>query len=281
MNLLISINRFFALVYDTFRQLGRGRIWLVLGAFFLLNWLALYAHFKPFSPMFYGPMEFWVNLHGANIASGFFHYPGHFLVLPELFDYAKLLLGFLFEGAMLGLVALLFFNSFLQVKQSEVSPIRLVLSSWFQLMLGWLILNGLMLIVILYLPQILAVWLHGAPRRIAFYQFAVVPVIFAFLLSMFYFVFPLVAIYGDTVFYALRRSVTIFWKNPVTLLSLALIVVVSQSLVSLVAGRPDTIIEKFRPELIYWVLLAGLVFSCLATFFWMGTAVRFLIEEER
>jgi hypothetical protein len=41
-----------------------------------------------------------------------------------------------------------------------------------------------------------------------------------------------------------------------------------------------TIIEKFRPELVYWVLLAGLAVNALASFLWMGTAVRFLIDEE-
>ena len=57
-------------------------------------------------------------------------------------------------------------------------------------------------------------------------------------------------------------------------------VVASQTIVSAAAGRPVTIIEKFRPELVYWVLLAGLGFNLIASFFWMGTAVRFLIEEE-
>ena len=280
MSLVRSINRFITLCHDTFRQLGRGRIWLVLGVFFLLNWLVLYAHYKPLSPIFYGPIKLWADIFGAKVATGFFHYPGHFLVLPQLFDYAKLALGFLFEGAVLGLVALMFFDSYLQVKKPEASPLKLVLSSWFQLMLGWLLLNGLMLIVILYLPQYLIDWLWGSPRRIATFEFGMVPAIFTLLLSLFYFVIPVIAVYGDNVFEALRRSLSIFWRNPLTCIALALVVVVSQTIVSVAAGRPVTIIEKFRPDLVYWVLLAGLVFNCLASFFWMGTAVRFLIEEE-
>ncbi len=280
MSLVRSINRLITLFHDTFRQFGRGRIWVALGVFFLLNWLVLYAHYKPLSPVFYGTIKLWVDLHGARVATGFFHYPGHFLVLPELFDYAKLVLGLFFEGAVLGLVALMFFDSYLQVKKPETSLFRLMLSSWFQLMLGWLLLNGLMLLVILYLPRYLVDWLWGSPRRIAIFEFAMVPAIFTFLLSLFYFVIPVIAVYGDNVFEALRRSVSIFRKNPLTCIFLALVVVVGQTFVSIAAGRPVTIIEKFRPELVYWVLLAGLVFHVLASFFWMGTAVRFLIEEE-
>lgn len=280
MNLVRSINRFITLFHDTFRQFGRGRIWLVLAGFFLLNWLVLYAHYKALSPIFYGPIRFWADFYRPEVATGFFHYPGHFLVLPELFDYAKLVLGVLFEGAVLGLVALMFFDSFLQVKKPESSPFKLALSSWFQLMLGWLLLNGLMLIVIMVLPQYLVDWLWGSPRRIAIFEFAMVPAIFTFLLSLFYFVIPVIAVYGDNVLEALKRSLSIFRKNPLTCLSLALMVVICQTIVSVAAGRPVTIIEKFRPELVYWVLLGGLALNALASFFWMGTAVRYLIEED-
>ena len=281
MNLIRSINRFFNLFHDTFRQFGRGRIWMALGAFFLLNWLVLYAHYKPLSPMFYGSIKFWAELHGSKVSTVFFHYPGHFLVLPELFDHAKLVLGLLFEGAVLGLVALLFFDSYLEVKKPEASPLKLMLSSWFQLSLGWLLLNGLMLLVVVYMPQLLVDWLWEAPRRIAIYEFVMIPAIFIFLVSLFYFVIPVIAVYGDNVFEAIKRSLLIFLKNPLTCISLALVVVFSQTILSVTFGRPVTIIEKFRPELVYWVLLVGLGLSALTSFFWMGTAVRFLIEEEQ
>ena len=32
--------------------------------------------------------------------------------------------------------------------------------------------------------------------------------------------------------------------------------------------------------MVLWILLAGLVVEMIANFFWMGTAVRFLIEDE-
>ncbi len=281
MSLVRSINRLIMLFHETLRQTVRGRIWLALGVFFLLNWLILYAHENALSPIFHEPVKLWADLFGDRQATGFFHYPGHYLVLPRMFDYAKLLIGFLFEGAVLGLVALMFFDSYLGIRKPETSPVRLVRSSWFQLILGWLLLYGTMQAVVQYLPGYLEEWLFGSPRRMAVFEFGIIPFIFTLVLAMFYFVIPVIAIYGDNVFEALKRSLSIFRRNPITMLILAFVVVIIQIVIASVAGRPGVIIDKFRPELVYWVLLAGLAVNTIAAFIWMGTAVRFLIEEDQ
>ena len=57
-------------------------------------------------------------------------------------------------------------------------------------------------------------------------------------------------------------------------------VLVFPFLLSVLAGQPGEIISRFRPELVYWLLLFGLIAEMFANFFWMGTAVRFLAESE-
>jgi len=280
MNFVRTINRLISLFVDTFRQVGRGRIWLVLLVYFLLNWLVLYAHYKALSPLFYGPMKLWVGLFGAREATGFFHYPGHFLVLPFLFDWARMAVGLIFEGAVLGLVSLLFFDAFLEVKKPEASPYKLIRSSWLHLILGWLLIYGAMLALALWLPSVFGSWMQGSPRRMLAVEALLIPGVYTILLAALYFVIPSIAIYGDNVWEAVKRSLGLFRANPGTCLVLAFAVLIGQVVVSMVAGRPVTIIEKFRPELVYWVLWAGLVVNALASFLWMGTAVRFLIEEE-
>jgi hypothetical protein len=44
--------------------------------------------------------------------------------------------------------------------------------------------------------------------------------------------------------------------------------------------RSAEIVEKFKPELVYWLLLAGLAADVLFYFFWIGTAVRLLVDEQ-
>ena len=51
-------------------------------------------------------------------------------------------------------------------------------------------------------------------------------------------------------------------------------------LISAIMGRSEYIIERFRPEMVYWLLIVGLVVDMLANFFWIGTATRFLLDEE-
>ncbi len=280
MNTLAAVNRLVGLILDTVRECGRGRIWLPLLAYFALAWLVLYVHYQHMSPLFQGMIDAWTGLLSPRRAVGFSHYPGHFLMLPFFFDWARMALGLLLEGAALGAAALMFSDRFLDVEKADRSSYRLVLSSWVHLALGWLVLNGLMLAATILLTSWLDGWLAGSPRRTVAFEFALMPGIYVCLLALFLFVIPAVAMYGETVLQAIKRSLAIFWRHPLTCLALAVVILAGPLVVSFVAGRPVMIVKKFNPELIYWILLAGLVVDLVASFLWMGTAVRFLVDEE-
>lgn len=278
MNTVRAINRFISLFLDIFGQFGRYRIWLLLLAYFLLDWLVLFAHYDFVSPLFYGPVNIWTGLFGTQRATGFSHYPGHFLMLPYYYEWARFFVGVIIEGVMLGAVALMFFNGFM--KAEDRLSFRVILSSWLHLLLGWLLLNGLMLAFSLTLPEWFSSLLTGSPRRMMVFRFGFMPAVYVAVLSLFFFVIPSIAVFGENVIQAVKRSVSIFFRNPFTCICLALIILAGPLLISIVTGRPDIIVEKFKPELVYWVLLAGLVIDIFVNFFWMGAAVRFLIDEE-
>jgi len=279
-NTLAAINRFVGLFPDTFRQFSRGRIWLPLLVYFALVWLVLYAHYQHLSPVFHGLIEAWTGLVSPRRAVGFSHYPGHFLMLPFFFDWARLAVGLLFEGVALGAAALMFSDRFLDVEKADRSSFRLILPSWIHLVVGWVVLNGLMLAAMILLTSWLEGWLAGSPRRTMAFEFALMPGIYIGLLALFLFVIPAVAVYGETVVQAIKRSLGIFRRHPITCLALAAVILAGPLAVSFVAGRPVMIVEKFNPELVYRILLAGLVIDLIAGFVWMGTAVRFLVDEE-
>ena len=39
-------------------------------------------------------------------------------------------------------------------------------------------------------------------------------------------------------------------------------------------------VQKFSPELVVWITLAGVVADLAVMFMWVGSAVRMLVEEE-
>jgi len=69
-------------------------------------------------------------------------------------------------------------------------------------------------------------------------------------------------------------------KNPFTCFFLSLIVLAVPILIAIINSRSAEIVQKFKPELVYWLLLVGLVVDIFLYLFWMGTAVRFLVDEE-
>ena len=280
MTTISSINRFISLFIDTIRQFGRGRIWLLLFAYFLLNWLLLYSHYNFVSPIFYGFIKFWTGLFGNQQATGFTHYPGHFLLLPYFFGWAKFYLGVVVEGAVLGAAALMFYDSFLDVGKEDRASLKTILASWIHLVLAWLLLNGLIMLANLQLPELLEPWLVGSPQRIMAFEFVLLPFIYVVVLALFFFMVPSVAIYRESFLKALKRSLSIFVKNPFTCFFLSLIVLAVPILIAIINSRSAEIVQKFKPELVYWLLLVGLVVDIFLYFFWMGTAVRFLMDEE-
>ena len=280
MNFLDRLNRYVYLFVQTFGQVVRGRIWLPLVLLFLLRWLVLEAHSDFLSPIFYPVMSAWLSLFPEAAVAGFTHYPGHLLLMPFVYDWARFVIGLLFEGLVLGGMSMMFFDSFLQVDKEERMSWRVVVRSWLPLTALWLVLNALMLAVAYLLPLGLSTWLEGSPRRQFLIQLVLLPTIYVFLLAMMYTAIPAITLFGESVGAALGRSIRLFWHNPFTCLFLAGAVLFVPILLSFASGQSALIVQKLRPELVYWLLLVGMLIEVPVSFVWMGTAVRFLIDED-
>ncbi|MCP4685538.1 MAG: hypothetical protein GY867_08810 [bacterium] len=275
MNLLKGINHYFLLILDTLRKIGHWRVWLVLMGYFLLNWFLLYAHYDFMSPLFYNVIKSWTLLVDADLAPAFTHYPQQFVLMDHYFGWSKIGLGLLFEGLMLGIVARLFAR---RVYRRQIES-RSVWSLWMHLMIVWIVLNGLWMLAASQIPALAAPYLTG-PRRIMAFAFAFLPFVFVAILSVLYCALPAVVIYGDNALKAVIRSLRLFLSRPFTSFFLAALVLAVPTFVAAIISRPDQVIDKFRPELIYYLLLAGLAIEIPANFLWIGTAVHFLRDTE-
>ncbi len=280
MKVIDSINRTIGLFIETMRQIGAGRIWLWLLGYFALSWLVLYAHYDFTSMLFYGVINAWTGLFGNRSATGFTHYRGHFLLLPYFFEWAKIVLSVLFEGLVLGAAAILFYERFVQVDEDDRFTFRSLSRSWFFLAIGFVIINGALLGFNELLSAMLRPVIQYSPRRVLAFNWIIVPGMYAVILGMFLYVLPAVAIYRENVLAAIGRSIRLFFRNPVTSVLTAAIVILPPLILSNLIANPTTIVDKFSPELVYWLLLLGLIIDVAANFLWMGMSVRFLVDEE-
>lgn len=277
MGIVSGINRFVRLWIDSLKQLGSGKIWLLLLALFGINWLVLYAHYDFLSPMFYGIISLWTSLFGEQPAGGFTHYPGHFLLLPYFFGWAKTVVSVIIEGVVLGLVALYFYRRYLRAEGESAGRFTGRLAA--KLIGAWLLFNILILATGQLLPTIFESVLVGSPRRQAAFTFGLMPLVFIVLLALFLYVIPALIVFRDSLFGAFGRSLRIFVRNPFTSFFLALLIMLLPLGFSLL-NDPQTIVSKFNPELVYWLLFGGLIADLFANYFWMGTTTRLLVSEE-
>ncbi|MEA2031356.1 MAG: hypothetical protein U9N55_07165 [candidate division Zixibacteria bacterium] len=281
MSILAGINRLIEIFIDVLKQVGRGRIWLWLFLYFVLQWLILEAHQEFTSPYLYDFISTWTGIFGEKQATGFMHYPGHFLLLPYFFEWARLFFGLIVEGLVLGAVSLLFYESFVQVSREDRFRFRQLLPCWIHLVLAYIILNGILMVFSFSLPNLLADMIRYSPRRIAFFEWILLPSLYTIVIAMLLAVVPSIVIYRDNIIQALGRSLRLFIHNPITCLVISVVVLVGPIVISNISSDPTSIVENFKPELVYWVLVVGLAIGVIVNFIWMGTAVRLLVSEER
>lgn len=286
MPLLAKINQVIALYLDCFRKFFAWRIWLTLMLYYGAFALLLLALSNVATPVLYGPVTTWVGIisgilsvFGRTVsADQFVHYPMHLLMLPELFGWSKLLIGLLLESIVLSSAALLFGSYFLGGHADNKSGS--LLSRWPTLAGLWLICNLLYVVAGFLLPELMAPLLTGFSRRQLLFDFLFLPFIYMLILMPFYFALPAAAVLGDSFGQAISRSIRIFLRRPFTAFFLSFMVLIGPAVVSGIVNRAPTILQQYRPELIYYFLLVGLLVEMTASFFWMGTAVRFLSDEE-
>ncbi|MDH4156690.1 MAG: hypothetical protein OEW00_05385, partial [candidate division Zixibacteria bacterium] len=154
------------------------------------------------------------------------------------------------------------------------------LTRWVHLVIAWVLLNGLMLVANDRLQSFFGPFVSGSPRRELAVEFLVMPAAYICILSLLFFAIPAIVVFRENAFKAIKRSLIIFIERPIAVILCSALVLVIPVLLSAASGRPAVIVEKFRPELVYWILWVGLVADMVVNFLWMGMATRYLAEEE-
>lgn len=278
--LVTGINYFLALLDESIRQFRLGRVWLLLVGYFAILWLVLLAHYRFYSPAFFGLIEPWLQFFDKQQAAAFIHYPGHLVNLPYFFGWARLILSIPIEGAILGAMSVLFYESYVGRRLFPAASLRQLLFVWLQVTIAWLVINGLVLLVSDWLPKVLEPTLQDAAFLALIFKYLFQPFLYFLIYSLFFFSIPYIAIYRSNALRGIWYSATIFLRNPITCFCLGAAVFILPVIVSIMARNSGALIHSFTPEAVYWLIVIGLAISLLTHFFWTAIATRFLIDLE-
>ncbi len=265
---------------ETFKLFGRAKAWFFLLCILIANGLLLYAHYNFTHPLFYSTITWWTELWDAQFAGGFTHYPGHFILLAYYYSSAKLFIGFLIEGGLLGAVALVFYRHIYSDIENSKLTIKSYLSNWMHLSLAWGVLNGILYAGYKFLPQIFADFLWSSPRRQMIFDYGLIPMFNILIVALFFFAIPYIAIYRTNVIDGLVQSLKLFVKRPLFILFLSTAILAVPLVLSAIMNNTSVLVEKFNPSITYILLIIGLGVDLFVNFFWIGTAVNYLSDDE-
>lgn len=280
MGFVAAVNFYLALFIDCFKQLRQGRIWVLMSVWFILLWLVLFAHYKFYSPFFLDLIQPWIEMIHPQNAIGFIHYPGHFLTLPFFFGWSRFLVAIPFEGAILGALTVMFYEGYLGRRTAEPASRQKLLFIWLQVTIVWVLINGSILLVNAWLPELLSSELERSPRRIFVFRYMFQPFLIIGIRTVLFFAIPLTVISRVNVLRGLFNSVILFWRNWFTCFFATVAVSVVPIGTSILVQNLTLGPGGLRPEFIYWLLLIGLVADLVLYYFWVGAAARILVEQD-
>ncbi len=271
------MNRLIGLFVSAFKLFPKLTVWgpFIVYAVLQLALLLLCASYV--KPSIYPILSPLVALLGQGAEELYSHYPGLYYMMPQVFQWGKLFLGFLFEGLAAGMTALLFLHYF-QNRDSVKTKVSAALGRWGQLFLIWGLITLLLVLLNRFIPAALAGFVSGSPRRGAALDI-LMRLITVAVYAVFVYAVPAVAIEKKSLWGGIRLSVGYFVRYPIFTFFLTLLPYLLSIPVSYITANSDVVVSKFSPELIFYVLLVGIVIDMIMNFLLTGAVVKFLVEE--
>jgi hypothetical protein len=265
------------LYISVLKQSGKLKIWGPFFLYALLQFLLLIVCINYVNPTINSILSPFVSLLGKERAELFGHYPGLYFLLPQVFQWGKLILGIIFEGLAAGITAVLFIRIFDESRRSE-SPVSRGISNWINLSVTWSIITLILVGVNWLVPQIFSGFLEGSPRRLAMFDL-IMRLTTVFLYSIFVYAIPAIVVLRKNVGQALKISMDFFFRYPIFTFFLALLPYLLTVPISYMTSNADLIVTKFSPELVFYILVIGIIVDIIVNFILTGAVVKFLIEE--
>lgn len=220
----------------------------------------------------------------------YMHYPFFYELLPRLFYYAKIVLS-IFIGSVTSGTAVLAIAQAVQSKQVVLKDIfRQVLKRYLSLILLTTILFVSVHFLMKQPAELLIGYFRAGHSKLLFlgpkfWITQAVPVlnfIFAvFFQGLFVFSIPYVVIRGKKFLPALGRGIVLFFKRFVPTMVVVTVPMILYIPVTMLRGNISFLAEKFTPEIVGLVLLAGIVVGTLIVDVLLTTATTLIFLEAK
>lgn len=277
MDFLTKLNRLVGLYLTSLKTILRGGVLLPFVIYGFLQFAILVILNNYTSPYIYPILAPIADFLMEEKAALLDHYPTMYLLLPYFFQWLKIAVGIIFEGLAIGLTVVLVLKV-LAPRRSADLKLGFARNRWIQLALAWTLITALLWVVNWYLPTAISKELLYSPKRQMVFDLAM-RLLTVGLYAIFIYVIPALIVYKDSLVGSFRTSFSLFVKNPIFTFFLALIPILLTWPISFMIKSGNVIIEKFSPELIFYLLGAGIfidfIVNCLLTI----AVVNYLLDE--
>jgi len=279
-----NVNRLFGLYAIAWRQIRRVSYWWPLLLLITVSGVALTLFGNYTSAFPYAILTPYLRLMNAlveslgiapNTLTGFSHYPQLFMLLPTQFEWGRVLIGVVFEGAVIALTAR-------AIARGSAAPVsgRFGATRWIVCAGLWFVTYALLSAVTYTLPEWFAGWHTGSPRRTLALEFALFAANIAILAPLAYAI-PLVGLRDYGPVRAILASLRMFWRHRATTFFLLFLPSLAFTYPLTVAISPSAgLTTRLQPEIVVWLLAALIIMNALVTFIYVAGVTQ-LTRESR
>lgn len=278
----VQISEFGYLYGQTVRQTVKGALWIPLLIYALLLLVVALMHYHVFSPLTGPIIDAWANLVDSALASAFFHYPAHFMLMPYFFGQAQMLLNVFIEAVLFGMVIDMFIVLYRGRKPAFLESVGRAFRRYLQLTVVWFVVIGVLYLLNTYffdiVDDVLGYSLQAAPRRQTAAEFALrgfTVLIYAACI----FLLPSIMAGGVSFWRRITRGFGVAARHPFVAVGLVLIPYLIGFVPSWALAHADKIVSNFTPELVFYLILISIGLDVIINFVLLGTAVKFFMDQ--
>jgi hypothetical protein len=278
----VRMSEFWYLYGQTFRLMGKARLWVPLLIHAGLALILVLMHYYIFSPITGSLIGTWTRLVNAEYAPLFVHYPSHFALMPYFYGLAGLIVNLLTEALLFAIVIDLLIAIYRGEKPSFLVSASHAFRRYFKLTLTWLVVLAVLYFINRYfsafIEDVLGYSLQDAPRRQMLAQL-MSRGITVILYSVCIFLIPSIMAGGVSFGSALKRGFKVFVAHPFISIGIVLIPYIIGLLPSWVLSDPGRIVANFYPELVMYLIIVSIGVDIIVNFILLGTSLKFFMDQ--